>query len=201
MRKFLIALNLFVMSTSILLGHEEANALVDFPLRIISPDARPEIESQVFHLINKYRKSKGLPLLAWSSMPAHCARQHSLDMSRGVVPFGHDGINDRFNQIKTAIPSMTRFGENAAWTQGFSDPAQAAVDSWLASPGHLANIEGDYNFAGVGVGLAPTGRYYFTQIFVKASTTALSSTEHVAFGENGSAEFEVFDPPVQVDLE
>ncbi len=162
----------------------------------ISPDARPEIESQVFHLINKHRKSKSLPLLKWASMPAHCARQHSLDMARGVVPFGHDGFNDRFNQIRAAMPSVTSMGENVAWNRGFSNPAQVAVDGWLSSPGHLANIEGDYNFSGVGVGVNASGQYYFTQIFVKADAAAMSDEE-----EEVSFESCVYGPPVQIEVE
>ena len=173
---------------------------LDFRLGIVSPDALPAIESQVFHLINQYRASQSLPLFKWSSMPAHCARQHSLDMARGVVPFGHDGFNQRFTQIKAAIPTMTRMGENVAWNRGFSNPAQAAVNGWLASPGHLANIRGDYNFAGVGVGINSTGAYYFTQIFVKASATALATQETALFAvEEGTSS--VYNPPVQVDVE
>ena len=160
----------------------------------ISPDARPEIESQVFYLINQYRESQSLPPLKWSSAPSHCARQHSLDMARGVVPFCHDGFAQRVNQIKAAIPSLTRIGESVAANAGFSNPAQVAVDSWLASPGHLSNITGDYNVSGVGVGVNSRGEYYFTQIFVKANTQS-REREEVSF------ETCVYNPPVQLEVE
>jgi len=201
MKKFIFSVYFIFATLGSLQARETAvvssmeSFLSDSRPRGTSPDARPEIESQVFKLINLYRKSQSLPLLQWSSLPAHLARQHSLDMSRGVVPFGHDGFAERYAILKAAMPTLTSMGENVAWNQGFSDPAQAAVDAWLSSPDHLANIEGDYNLSGVGVGENSEGQYYFTQIFVKVNpATGVAEGEVVC----GSC---VYSPPIQLKLE
>jgi uncharacterized protein YkwD len=169
MRKITCILSLMLATVGSAIA-QEPNP--DSFIEIVSPDARPEIESQVFHLINDYRKSRSLPPFKWSSLPAHYARQHSLDMARGIVPFGHNGFYERFYLLRAAMPSLTSMGENVAFNRGFSNPPQVAVDSWLSSPGHLANIEGDYNLAGVGVGVNSKGEYYFTQIFAKTALTS-----------------------------
>ncbi len=143
----------------------------------ISEAARPLIESETFKLINKERALRLLKPLSWSSTPAHLARKHSLDMASGAVPFGHDGAYSRFQRIINTIPSATAFGENVAFNSGYANPAQTAVQGWLQSPGHYANIVGDYNLAGVGVAVSINGGYYFTQIFVKADPVTLNAFE------------------------
>jgi uncharacterized protein YkwD len=45
--------------------------------------------------------------------------------------------------------------------------AHKVVDGWLHSPGHKKNIEGDYNFTGIGVSKDKNGRIYYTQIFLR----------------------------------
>jgi uncharacterized protein YkwD len=115
-------------------------------------------------------------------------------MAHGVVPFGHDGFIDRFNLIRMAIPSLSLMGENVALNRGFSNPGQKAVDSWLASPGHLDNIVGDYNLSGVGVAVNSKGEYYFTQIFVKANPTVEGADDEAL-----SFESFVYSPPAQLE--
>lgn len=139
--------------------------------------SQPLMESEVFHLINKARATQALKALRWASTPAHLARKHSLNMAKGLVPFGHEGVNERFAEIMRKIPSTTNMGENVAFNFRFPNPAQQAVDGWLSSPGHYANIMGDYNLAGVGVAKNVKGEYYFTQMFVKASVALLNSLE------------------------
>ncbi|HEV8050942.1 MAG TPA: CAP domain-containing protein [Parachlamydiaceae bacterium] len=147
------------------------------PSKAVSEAAQPLLESEVFHLINRHRIANLLKPLKWSSPPAHLAREHSLNMANGAVPFGHQGAELRFDELRNKITSLTSFGENVAYNYGYSQPAQVAVNGWLASPGHYANIMGDYNLAGVGVAKNLKGEYYFTQIFVKANLALLNSLE------------------------
>lgn len=165
-----------------------------------SATSQPLIESEVFHLINQHRVANLLKPLRWASTPAHLARKHSLNMAKGLVPFGHQGSNLRYDELRRKIPSSTRFGENAAYNFGYSNPAQIAVNGWLASPGHYANIMGDYNLAGVGVAKNLKGQYYFTQVFVKANVALLNSLEgnqdHLSEEQTN-----IYDPPVQLENE
>ncbi|HYH03450.1 MAG TPA: CAP domain-containing protein [Bacillota bacterium] len=129
------------------------------PQKVLSP-----IELQAFEKINDYRRDKGLQPLAVDERIINQARIHSRNMGNGVTPFGHEGFNERVNasgvNFKTAA-------ENVAYNQGYNDPAANAVEGWIKSEGHRKNIEGDYNLTGMGVFQNDSGRYYFTQLFMK----------------------------------
>ncbi|MEH1871074.1 CAP domain-containing protein [Nostoc sp.] len=122
------------------------------------------LEQSIFNKINDYRASQGLPKLTSNSAMDNQARIHSQDMANGKVPFGHTGFPERVKAI--GIPYRSA-GENVAYNQGYSDPATIAVQGWLKSPGHLANIKGNFNKTGIGVVSNSKGEIYFTQIFLR----------------------------------
>ncbi|MEH1889706.1 MAG: CAP domain-containing protein [Nostoc sp.] len=122
------------------------------------------LEQSVFNQINNYRASQGLPTLTRNSAIENQARIHSQNMANGTVPFGHTGFSERVRAI--GIPYRAA-GENVAYNQGYSDPATIAVQGWLKSPGHLANIKGNYDKTGIGVASNSRGEIYFTQIFLR----------------------------------
>ncbi len=138
----------------------------------VSPSANIEtsqdstVERRAFDLVNDYRESQGLNRLEWSETIAVQCRKHSEDMALKKVPVEHDGFADRVAAIQKTIPYI-RAGENVAMFMGYPDPAKAALDGWLNSPPHKENMEGDYNMAGMGLVIADSTTYYFTQIFVK----------------------------------
>jgi uncharacterized protein YkwD len=58
-----------------------------------------------------------------------------------------------------------RVGENIAYNYA---TAEAAMHAWLNSPGHKANIVGDYTHIGMSVSVdSETGRKYYTNMFMK----------------------------------
>ncbi|MFN6514193.1 MAG: CAP domain-containing protein [Nostoc sp. CreGUA01] len=122
------------------------------------------IEQSVFTQINNYRSSKGLPKLTRNSTIDNQARIHSQNMASKKVAFGHTGFQERLKAMRI---SYTGAAENVAYNKGYSDPATQAVQGWLKSPGHLANIVGNYNLTGVGVASNSQGQIYFTQIFLR----------------------------------
>ncbi|RAM50660.1 MAG: CAP domain-containing protein [Hapalosiphonaceae cyanobacterium JJU2] len=122
------------------------------------------IEDSVFQQINDYRTSQGLPALTRNVASDEQARTHSRNMANGTVPFDHSGYEQRIQSIGITYRSAA---ENIAYNQGYSDPATQAVQSWLGSPEHLANIKNNYNFTGVGVASNSQGEIYFTQIFLR----------------------------------
>jgi uncharacterized protein YkwD len=124
------------------------------------------LELRVHELINHHRQSKGLPALTLDARISEQARDHSFKMANGTRPFDHDGFNDRVTAINQIIP-LDSAGENVAFNLGAADPAATAVEGWLNSPGHLANIEGGFDMTGIGVVQDNGGRFLFTQIFVK----------------------------------
>ena len=126
-----------------------------------SPTPGPSLEQQAYARVNEYRRSRGLAALAWNDTIAEQARQHSLAMASGRVPFGHDGLDDRLATIRQTIP-WSGAAENVALNR----TAGGAVDGWLDSPGHLENIVGNYQLTGVGAAAAGSS-VYFTQIFIR----------------------------------
>ncbi|MEH1864016.1 MAG: CAP domain-containing protein [Nostoc sp.] len=123
------------------------------------------LEQSVFNQINNYRTSQGLAKLTRNAAIDNQARIHSQNMASGKVPFGHTGFSERIKAI--GIPYRAA-GENVAYNQGYSDPATIAVQGWLKSPGHLANIKGNYDKTGIGVASNSKGAIYFTQIFLRS---------------------------------
>ena len=79
----------------------------------------------------------------------------------------HRGFEARVKEIARRIP-YNNSAENVAMNWGFLDPASKFVEGWLASPGHLENIEGNYTMTGIGVALSADSTYYATQIFILA---------------------------------
>jgi len=127
-----------------------------------------QIEKQAFDLVNKHRKSIGLPAFVNKDYIVEQARQHSRDMASGKTGFGHDGAAARLDIISKSMKEMKGGAENVFYCTGnYDNLAGSAVEGWLKSKGHRENIEGDYNLAGMGVAKAANGDYYFTQIFAK----------------------------------
>ena len=65
-------------------------------------------------------------------------------------------------------PGWKRVGENVAWaSRGWPNYAQLFHTNWMNSPGHRANILGDYTHIGIGYFVAPDGGVWATQNFGK----------------------------------
>lgn len=122
-----------------------------------------ELEDGVFTMVNEHRVSIGMNELVLEEIISNESRTHSQNMAEGKVAFSHDGFSDRADRI------YTQFGGNAAGENVGKEfaTAKAAVDWWLNSPDHKANIEGDFTHSGVGVWQHNGGDFYFTQIFIK----------------------------------
>ncbi|MBH8554582.1 CAP domain-containing protein [Nostocaceae cyanobacterium CENA357] len=125
------------------------------------------LEKSVFDQINRYRAAKKLSKLKLNANISRQARIHSQNMARGKVPFSHQGFELRVKAIPLPYNSAA---ENVAFNQGYSNPASQAVIGWLESPGHLKNLQGNFNLTGIGVAANKQGEVYLTQIFVHTST-------------------------------
>lgn len=121
------------------------------------------IESEILQLVNEHRVSQGMTTVQSEPACQREARIHSENMATGEVDFGHDGFADRFDLLQSEIQAI-KMGENVALGQ---TTAEEVMEDWINSPGHKANIEGDFTHLGVGVFETNTGTKYFTQIFVK----------------------------------
>ena len=122
-----------------------------------------DTETKLVALINDYRTSKGLNTLQVVNHISFKSEEHNEYMIDNNV-VNHDYFEQRSNNIIQVL-GAERVGENIAYNYG---TAEAAIHAWLNSPGHKANIEGDYTHIGISVSVDPaTGRKYYTNMFMK----------------------------------
>ncbi len=123
-----------------------------------------DFEQEIVDLINHYRDTTGQSELVANDVLRREARNHSINIATGKVPFGHEGYQERANTIFNEVGG-TVFGENVA--EGNYPDATYFIESWLNSPSYKENIDRDFNYTGVGVAENESGAKFVTQIFLK----------------------------------
>ena len=120
-------------------------------------------ELQTMALINTYRVSIGLNPLEKINHISFKSEEHvNYMIANNVV--NHNDFVARSENIMKVLGAKT-VSENIAFN--YSTP-QAAVNAWLASPGHKENIEGNFTHFGIAIRENPAnGKKYYTNIFVK----------------------------------
>ena len=133
---------------------------------IVEPN---EIERSAFEATNLVRVNNGLPPFVWDGDICRMARIHSESMSRYGY-FSHvtpEGLRLRDRARIVGISRYDVLGENIAYNQGYEDPGAFAVERWMASAKHRANIlSPEYRAMAIGSFVAPDGSVYLTQTFI-----------------------------------
>ena len=129
--------------------------------------AASSLERRAFDLINSERAKNGLPPLVWDGELCRMARLHSEKMAR-LNFFDHEGPDgDLPQRARESGVRWRSLAENIALNQGYNDPVGLAVDQWMHSSGHRANIlRGIFTHSAVGIARAADGRIYLTQVFI-----------------------------------
>jgi uncharacterized protein YkwD len=158
---------------SLLLWADGCAGPVGGGLRMTDPVLQPhedaaELEQlvrQAHDRVNAHRASLGVTQLRLDARISRVARRHSARMAQGGA-FSHQGFKQRATAIGRFMPYRT-VAENLAYNYGNADPAARAFNSWLNSPKHRQAME-DLHFTHTGLAVAksPSGRFYFTQLFV-----------------------------------
>ena len=119
-------------------------------------------EIETMALINAHRVSIGLNALIEINHISFKSEEHNNYMiSNNVV--NHDDFVSRSENIMQVLGAKS-VAENIAYN--YNSP-QTAVDAWLKSPGHKANIEGNFTHFGLAVKVNAEGKKYYTNIFAK----------------------------------
>jgi uncharacterized protein YkwD len=128
-----------------------------------------EIERRAFEQTNQVRMQNGLPPFEWDADVCRMARSHSENMSR-LNFFSHvtpDGLRIRDRARAVGILAYKVMGENIAYNQGYEDPGAFAVERWMASAKHRANIlSAEFRAMAIGMYIAPDGSVFLTQTFI-----------------------------------
>jgi uncharacterized protein YkwD len=127
------------------------------------------IERRAFEQTNLIRVQNGLPAFNWDAEVCRMARDHSESMSREGF-FSHttpDGKRLRDRARLIGILGFSVLAENIAYNQGYEDPGAFAVERWMLSPKHRANIlSPEFRAMAIGSFVAPDGSVYLTQTFI-----------------------------------
>lgn len=126
-----------------------------------APPAK-EIELEILELINSYRISENLSPLNNLSIIKSVAFTHT-DYMVSVNQVSHDNFYKRKTSLVENV-SATKVTENVAYAY---NSAQSVVNAWLDSPGHRANIEGDFTDFEISAEMNSEGKWFFTNIFIK----------------------------------
>jgi hypothetical protein len=123
--------------------------------------AAPGADEQDFlNQTNASRAQNGLPALQWDDGLANIARSWSAQMSSSQT-LSHNG--NLVGQIEQWVTNQwTRIGENV----GYGGSVSQLHTAFMNSPGHRANIMGDYNRVGIGVVRDGTGTIWVTLDFM-----------------------------------
>jgi len=128
-----------------------------------------DIERRAFEQTNLAREQNGLCRLEWDSDLHRMARLHSESMAR-LGFFSHvtpEGWLLRDRARAAGIQQFNMLGENIAYNLGYDDPGGFAVERWLSSPGHRANVLATgFKAMAVGTFVAQDGSVYLTQVFI-----------------------------------
>jgi hypothetical protein len=124
----------------------------------LSAAADPATEAGFLAKINASRAANGLAALSVDGGLRSHARNHTQDMIDADKIYHSTG-----DELKAAAGAgWSKLGENV----GRGGTVDSLHKAFMASPGHKANILGDYNYAGIGTA-SSDGVLYVTVVFMK----------------------------------
>jgi uncharacterized protein YkwD len=134
----------------------------------VSFDLPTEIERRAFDQTNVVRVENGLASLVWDPELCRMARAHSERMAL-LGFFDHatpEGLKLKDRAHEKGIHFRV-IAENIAYNKGYHDPGGFAVERWMISAGHRANIlYVGFQASAIGSYVSADGSNYLTQIFI-----------------------------------
>lgn len=128
---------------------------VSTPTTLLSAEAQTVLDGH-----NAFRATQGLPPLTYSPQLSEVAQSWSEGMAASQTMVHNPDYAAQTPAGWTAV------GENIAWNYGQGAGSAAyAVQQWITSPPHAANMLGAYTHVGIGVTPLPNGAVYYTTNF------------------------------------
>jgi len=132
-------------------------------------DGATAIERRAFEQTNVARVENGLAPLAWDAELYRMAREHSEQMAK-LGYFSHEtpeGLQLKDRARASGILHFRVIGENIAYNKGYDDPGGFAVERWMTSSGHRANmLYVGFQASAIGSYVSADGSTYLTQVFI-----------------------------------
>ncbi len=120
------------------------------------------LEVELADILNAHRESSGLDELQLNVVAYNVANEHN-DYMIAQGKLSHDNFENRASKIHTDA-NAKEVGENVG--KNFQS-AEEALDWWLNSEDHRANIESDFTHMAISVKKDGSGNLYYTNIFFK----------------------------------
>ena len=139
------------------------------PLPKVQAPATAQMEAQVRQRINAIRQKQGLSQLRNNEKLAQVARNYSQQMAEKKF-FSHTSPegSTMVQRVQSARIFYLMVGENLFMCTNVPQPVPSAVQGWMDSPGHRANIlRPEYRETGIGV-WRKGNSYYVTQLFLRS---------------------------------
>ena len=136
--------------------------------RLASAGRLANMEREIQRRVNQIRQSRGLATLRWNDKLAQVARNHSGQMARHRF-FSHTDRrgHSAFERVQDAGIAFRLVAENLFMSEYIDNPVPEAIDGWMDSRGHRANILRT-QVTQTGVGVVQRGdAYYMTQLFIR----------------------------------
>ena len=144
-------------------------ASIVLPAKSPSLEDANSIEKKAFEQTNAERAKRGFPPLVWDPDLCRMARTNSENMAR-LGYFSHETPHGERLRDRARAVGITRYtviGENIAYNFGYDDPGSFAVERWMLSSGHRANIlYAGFKAMAVGSFVAADGSVFLTQTFI-----------------------------------
>ncbi len=120
---------------------------------------------KVLERINDYRAENGLEPLTLDETLMKAAQTRGEELISSYSHTRPDGT--KWHTVLSEVSfSYRSAGENIAWNEGTLRTAKFTVNAWIDSPGHRANILGDYEITGICC-VHSGGKAYWVQLFAK----------------------------------
>jgi uncharacterized protein YkwD len=120
------------------------------------------ITEEILKLVNVHRASIGKQTLEFNNLANQLAKDHT-EFMINAKEISHDSFSERADRLFDE-ENATNVGENVASGQR---TAKDVMEAWLNSQGHRENIEGNFTHIGISAIKNDSGRYYYTQLFLK----------------------------------
>ena len=127
------------------------------------------VERRACEQTNARRVENGLSPLTWDPELCRMAREHSEQMAQ-LGYFSHEtpeGLQLKDRAHEKGILHFRVIGENIAYNKGYDDPGGFAVERWMTSAGHRANmLYAGFEGSAIGSYEAADGSTFLTQVFI-----------------------------------
>ncbi len=129
--------------------------------------ASPAEEGEFLSLLNSARSAEGLaPLSVHSDLVAGARNHTSRMIARGEI----------FHSTSAELGAVTSGWQVLGENVGVGPNPSVLHTAFMNSPGHRANVLGDFNFVGIGAERAPDGKLYVTFMFMKKAVASTTTT-------------------------